>query len=241
MVGVGERTNDAGADHLARFLFDHTPVERVVKVIIPAKREFMHLDTVLTFVDRRRDLTLPYLWDRPAGLRRGRGGGRAASAPRSASPTTGRPRERMARGLAGRGGDAATARGESFDDTMAALADAGAHRPGRRRSTWRAALDQYPRPEEHVVEALREQWNDGANMFALKPGQVMSYGRNDRTFRALEEDGVEVVAFRRRRARARPRRRPLHDDAAAARPDLRPTSQVPSPRRAPGALAFSVW
>ena len=46
-----------------------------------------------------------------------------------------------------------------------------------------------------IVEALREQWNDGANTLALKPGQVMGYRSNDRTFRALEENGVEVVAF----------------------------------------------
>jgi hypothetical protein len=65
VVGVGERTNEAGAEHLARFLFERTAVERVVKVRVPAKREFMHLDTVLTFVDRGRILTMPYLRDRP--------------------------------------------------------------------------------------------------------------------------------------------------------------------------------
>jgi arginine deiminase len=66
---------------------------------------------------------------------------------------------------------------------------------------------------------LREQWNDGANALALKPGQVMSYSRNDRTCRALEESGVEVVSFRggelvRGRGGARCMTMPLQRDPA---------------------------
>lgn len=194
VVGVGERTNHAGADHLARFLFAHTAVERMVKVIIPAQREFMHLDTVLTWVDRRRVLTLPYLWDRPAVYAEV-----AEEAARRCAalgkPYTGPAPEHMAQPsrveVVWRDGRPTS----RFDDTMAALAELGLADSGQ--TVYVAGrLDQYPRPEEHVIEALREQWNDGANVFALKPGQVMSYGRNDRTFRALEEAGVEVVAFR---------------------------------------------
>jgi hypothetical protein len=83
----------------------------------------------------------------------------------------------------------------SYEDTMDGLAREGLIDPdltvfvaGRR--------DQHPSPEAHVVEALREQWNDGANSLALKPGQVVCYARNDRTFRALEEEGIEVLTFR---------------------------------------------
>lgn len=193
VVGIGERTNLAGADHLARFLFAHTTVERLVKVIIPAQREFMHLDTVLTWVDRQRVLTLPYLWDRPevyAEL--------AAEARRRCTelgkPYHGPAPEQMAQRsrveVLWRDGRPQA----SSSDAMTALAELGlvdpeltVHVAGR--------LDQFRRPEEHVVEALREQWNDGANVFALKPGQVMSYLRNDRTFRALEDAGIEVLAF----------------------------------------------
>lgn len=194
VVGVGERTNHAGADHLASFLFAHTAVERVVKVIIPAQREFMHLDTVLTWVDRRRVLTLPYLWDRPAvyaeiaeeAERRCAALGKPYNGPRP---------EHMAQPsrveVVWRDGRPVT----RHDDTMAALTELGLADP--ELTVYVAGrLDQYRRPEEHVIEALREQWNDGANAFALKPGQVLSYARNDRTFRALEEAGVEVLAFR---------------------------------------------
>ena len=39
----------------------------------------------------------------------------------------------------------------------------------------------------------REQWYDGANVFALSPRRVISYNRNKFTNRALKEAGVEVI------------------------------------------------
>jgi arginine deiminase len=192
VVGIGERTNEAGARHLAGFLFNHTPVERVLMIHIPAKREFMHLDTVLTFIDRQRILTLPYLWDRPEVYVK------VAERSRSECETLGfvyrGPEPSVmdeASWLDVLGKDGRT---ESFDNTLDGLSRMGVIDPAL--TTFVAGrLDQYRRPEEHVVEALREQWNDAANALALKPGQVMGYRSNDRTFRSLEEGGIEVVAF----------------------------------------------
>ena len=39
----------------------------------------------------------------------------------------------------------------------------------------------------------REQWYDGANVFAISPRRVISYDRNKFTNRALKEAGVEVI------------------------------------------------
>jgi arginine deiminase len=39
----------------------------------------------------------------------------------------------------------------------------------------------------------REQWTDGANLFALRPGLVVGYERNRRTFDALRERGFHVT------------------------------------------------
>jgi len=41
--------------------------------------------------------------------------------------------------------------------------------------------------------ALREQWFDGANVFTIGPGKVISYNRNKHTNRALREFGIEVM------------------------------------------------
>lgn len=43
------------------------------------------------------------------------------------------------------------------------------------------------------VMQRREQWSDGANAFALAPGVIVSYGRNERTLRELNRHGYEVV------------------------------------------------
>ena len=39
----------------------------------------------------------------------------------------------------------------------------------------------------------REQWTDGANLFAVRPGLVVGYDRNRRTYAALEEHGFETI------------------------------------------------
>ncbi|WP_163757214.1 arginine deiminase [Mycobacterium botniense] len=50
-VGVGERTTPAGAESLARSLFDDGLADTVLAVPIEQKRAQMHLDTVCTMVD----------------------------------------------------------------------------------------------------------------------------------------------------------------------------------------------
>lgn len=44
-------------------------------------------------------------------------------------------------------------------------------------------------------ERAREQWNDGNNVLALRPGVVVGYDRNDDTNAALKAVGVEVLAI----------------------------------------------
>ncbi|MFG2887611.1 arginine deiminase [Streptomyces sp. NPDC048297] len=51
LVGLGERTTPAGAEILARRLFEAGSARRVIAVELPKARALMHLDTVLTMVD----------------------------------------------------------------------------------------------------------------------------------------------------------------------------------------------
>ncbi len=44
-------------------------------------------------------------------------------------------------------------------------------------------------------ERAREQWNDGNNVLALRPGVVIGYDRNDDTNAALEAASIEVLAI----------------------------------------------
>lgn len=47
-----------------------------------------------------------------------------------------------------------------------------------------------------VYEREREQWNDGNNVVALRPGVVVGYDRNDDTNAALRDAGIEVITIR---------------------------------------------
>jgi arginine deiminase len=39
----------------------------------------------------------------------------------------------------------------------------------------------------------REQWHSGANFFAIAPGKILGYGRNQYTIEALNKEGFEVI------------------------------------------------
>ncbi len=47
---------------------------------------------------------------------------------------------------------------------------------------------------EDLMSQRREQWTDGANLFAAAPGLVIGYERNRKTFEALGEHGFHVVS-----------------------------------------------
>lgn len=52
-----------------------------------------------------------------------------------------------------------------------------------------------PTGGETDEERSREQWNDGNNVLALRPGVVIGYDRNDDTNAALKAAGIEVLAI----------------------------------------------
>lgn len=47
----------------------------------------------------------------------------------------------------------------------------------------------------NVIDAAREQWNDGSNTFAIAPGKVIAYDRNQVTNQLLRDQGVEVLTI----------------------------------------------
>ncbi|WP_099191717.1 arginine deiminase [Tepidibacter mesophilus] len=44
----------------------------------------------------------------------------------------------------------------------------------------------------NIIDAGREQWNDGSNTLAISPGEVIVYSRNHVTNRLLEENGIKL-------------------------------------------------
>jgi arginine deiminase len=76
LVGMGERTSPQGVEALTRSMFDAGTLDAVIAVELPKLRAYMHLDTVLTQVDRDAFVVYNGLRDRmrPFVVTRGSGG-----------------------------------------------------------------------------------------------------------------------------------------------------------------------
>ena len=55
-------------------------------------------------------------------------------------------------------------------------------------------LEAIPCGGEDAGSQAREQWSDGANAFALAPGKILLYARNEHTLRRLNAGGFEVLS-----------------------------------------------
>ncbi|MBS1843805.1 MAG: arginine deiminase [Actinobacteria bacterium] len=67
LVGMGERSTPAGVELLAHRLFEAGAAREVIAVVLPAQRSSMHLDTVMTMVDRDAFTVYPELRDSMVG------------------------------------------------------------------------------------------------------------------------------------------------------------------------------
>jgi len=61
MIGLGERSTAMGVENLARSLFARGGATKVIAIELPHSHVMMHLDTVMTMVDRNRFVLYPYL------------------------------------------------------------------------------------------------------------------------------------------------------------------------------------
>jgi arginine deiminase len=68
LVGMGERTRPAGVERLARRLFAAGSATTVITVVMPARRSAMHLDTIMTMVDRDAFTIYPQIRDELAAF-----------------------------------------------------------------------------------------------------------------------------------------------------------------------------
>lgn len=122
-VGVGERTTPAGAEALARSLFDDDLAHTVLAVPIAQERAQMHLDTVCTMVDTDAVVMYPNIQDSLTAftIRRESGGvsiGRAAPFVDAAADAMGIGKLRVI----DTGLDPVTAEREQWDDGNNTLA-----------------------------------------------------------------------------------------------------------------------
>lgn len=169
LVGVSERTSLGGAQTVVRTLFDHTDTAHVLLVDVPKRRASMHLDTIFTFLTETQCMIYPEV---VAGDRHNVVAYRRPEdwdAGRSEVQTEPSP-ELSAR---------------FYPNLHAALEE-----------LLDRDLEFIPCGGPDPLDQEREQWTDAANLFAPRPGVVIGYERNRRTFETLAERGYRIATAR---------------------------------------------
>lgn len=153
LVGVSERTNAYSVQILKDVLFEKGIIDNVVQVNIPLERSFMHLDTIMTWIDHGELINYqPVIY-----------------------------------------------KGLSSYVTLYHKSGVERHYP-----SVKDFVQKEINPDTRFLHAgnglspyqEREQWTDGCNLLALRPGVAISYDRNPLTEKVLRAYGYTVVPAR---------------------------------------------
>ena len=163
-LGISQRTTPQAIELMAnRLIGEHSDIQRILAVDIPKSRAFMHLDTVMTMVDRSTFVVHPNILKTLRCFTITKENGRVCIREEN-KPIT----EVFANALG--------------CEQVRFIECGGAS----------------------MIDAAREQWNDGANA----PGEVITYMRNYVTNRILRDNGIivhEVPSAELSRGRGGPR------------------------------------
>ena len=167
-IGISQRTKPQAIELMAnRLIGEHTEFKIIIAVDIPKSRAFMHLDTVMTMVDRDKFVIHPNILKALRCFSLTKEGGRIRIEEET-QPIT----EVFAKAL--------------HFEKVHFIECGGAS----------------------MIDAAREQWNDGANTLCVAPGEVITYMRNYVTNRILRDNGIivhEVPSAELSRGRGGPR------------------------------------
>lgn len=168
LVGVSERTTPAGLELLAqKLLSSDSGVQRVIGLIMPQQRALMHLDTVMTMVNRDTFLKYRHLGDLP-------------------SVWIEADQPAVSHRVPARGGvpQSVDLRIKTYPAPM--MNQVLAWGLGVRQ------VNMLTVPEDNLA-AERGQWNDACNLLCLSENVVFAYDRNEVANQYLRSQGVTVL------------------------------------------------
>lgn len=179
LIGVSERTSKEAAARVVDLLFENNVVDKVTVVEIPAKRDYMHIDTVFTQVKRNVWVLLGEF---------------------STARAQGLQDNEIARALG-------VQSQQTIGTTVTQFVKGQEHEPRRFLSVEEllrdiCVTDLGCAPEDVKIVLsgnnvfpydAREQWTDSCNLLALRDGVVLGYDRNDKTEEAFRDIGFEMV------------------------------------------------
>jgi arginine deiminase len=153
LIGVSQRSSPVAFDGVADELTRNHGIKHIIVVVLPIERAMIHLDMVLTMVDREHLVIYP-----PAFM--------------------GPDRYPV---LYYRAGESASM--QEMPDLFAALREVG------------LSMEPIFCGGERRTFQEREQWSSGCNFVAVRPGVVVGYSRNERTYAEMErEAGFRIIS-----------------------------------------------
>jgi arginine deiminase len=175
LIGCSERTSEHGANEAIKLLFDNHVVDKVTVVKIPSKRDYMHLDTVFTQVNRNTWVILNSIAhspkfnpSEPINFLKEPEQLEATTAIQFHKDKPGQPK--------------------IFEHVEALLDDISKNELHSTKPTKIIYSGNNAFPYDS-----REQWTDSCNLLAIKEGVVVGYDRNDKTVEAFKEAGFNIV------------------------------------------------
>jgi len=174
IIGCSERTSPAGAAEAMNLLFKHEVVEKVSIVKIPAKRDFMHIDTLFTQINRNTWVILGSVSRKKTDRK---------EAIDYITSEKQKPETEILQFTREQNG-----KPKRFDSIESLLNDISRNDLKCTKSTQFIYSGNQVFPYD-----AREQWTDSCNLLALKEGVVLGYDRNEKTIAAFEEKGFRIV------------------------------------------------
>lgn len=175
LIGCSERTSASGASEAIKLLFEKNVVKKVTVIKVPHKRDFMHIDTIFTQVNKNTWVVLGSISSQQKH--------KGSEAVDYLSEKRNKEKPEIFQFERGK-----VNRPRMYDCIEDLLSDISKNDLGCSEK----AKFIYS-GNNHFPFDVREQWTDSCNLLALKDGVVMGYDRNDKTVEAFRDKGFSVV------------------------------------------------
>src|ERR1700754_3332350 len=175
LIGCSERTSVSGANEAMKLLFENNVVKKVTIVKIPHKRDYMHIDTIFTQVNRN-------VWVMLGSLSALEDAAEETNVIKWFAEKKSKDKTEIAQFEKGKTKPRVF---KSLEELLSDISENDLESNKKTKFIY-SGNDKFPYD-------AREQWTDSCNLLAVKEGVVLGYDRNDKTVEAFRKKGFETI------------------------------------------------
>jgi Arginine deiminase len=177
LIGISERTSLEAAHLAIKILFEKNIVEKVSVIKIPAKRDYMHIDTIFTQVKRNMWVMLGKFSKKHV---------KKEDADDIQKALDSRQKEESIQIIQfKRKAPSDPIYFDTLEDLLIDISKNDLNCDEKVKFIY-SGNNEFPFD-------VREQWTDSCNLLALKEGVVLGYDRNDKTIEAFAKAGFNII------------------------------------------------